>query len=667
MATAVTGKYSKWAYGTQPPMPRGAVSIEDFFDTRWWDRPTIYNPTGGGGGGAEETDEGAPGFDGTGQDGLGTFGPGWTGIGGGGQWSDNDDYALAGNGEDGQSGGVIVLPPASVAIEASRLHVYRIEVYSLAGARLATVTDWVSGKLNVRLDEASTVKIRVPGNSDAAALLARPNRIYVRDRWGFLIDSFRIQFRDRVREGDAIWYDVTGQSEIVRLKTEVVPVYDQPDETTTVREHIEALLALQLDDDPIVLDDIDDAIAEEAFALHLEDTTIFGALLTIQQILPRDLAGHFFLTPNGQLRWYIDFRRGPERVIAIGGQLTGVTDRTNWDDLINRLYLYGNGQDRSTRLTLVDAGEANEYIEDADSVTAYGRLSRIKIDRRIEKAETLLRVANRVVEEFSTPSITVTVNAADLAKSDEYAANYADLMIAAPYRAVDPGLGIDTSIDLVGMKIDLANPLAVRLELNNSERKLGDFTSDLISALTQPLDVNGDRYPTMGRNFSNGTTPDNLRAGDTRWNTGEDQAEMYDGDSWEPMGGGTPSDDPGTDIAEDDGIAGVADEYARADHTHKGMPFFSESTVGSLPTDHESGILGYVSGTTKQLWAFVDGQWVRLTVPVVTALPPIPDYGVAEVYWTSTGGTGDNQVWRAYAGQTKWVPTQKFTTKSGTP
>lgn len=55
-------------------------------------------------------------------------------------------------------------------------------------------------------------------------------------------------------------------------------------------------------------------------------------------------------------------------------------------------------------------------------------------------------------------------------------------------------------------------------------------------------------------------------------------------------------------------------------------------------------------------------------VGIVTALPAIPTSGMKEVYWTSGGGgTGDNQVWRAYAGQSVWYPTQKFTSKSGTP
>lgn len=59
----------------------------------------------------------------------------------------------------------------------------------------------------------------------------------------------------------------------------------------------------------------------------------------------------------------------------------------------------------------------------------------------------------------------------------------------------------------------------------------------------------------------------------------------------------------------------------------------------------------------------------------VPKLPPIPESGMLEVYWygspppegTPQPGTGDNQVWRAYAGQTRWTPTQKGTNYSGLP
>lgn len=62
------------------------------------------------------------------------------------------------------------------------------------------------------------------------------------------------------------------------------------------------------------------------------------------------------------------------------------------------------------------------------------------------------------------------------------------------------------------------------------------------------------------------------------------------------------------------------------------------------------------------------GGGTTMRVQTVLALPAIPTTGMKEVFWTSAGeGTGDDQVWRAYAGQTRWYPTQKWTSLSGTP
>lgn len=57
-----------------------------------------------------------------------------------------------------------------------------------------------------------------------------------------------------------------------------------------------------------------------------------------------------------------------------------------------------------------------------------------------------------------------------------------------------------------------------------------------------------------------------------------------------------------------------------------------------------------------------------LSVSVVNTLPAIPSSGAKIVYWTSAGvGTGDDQLWIAYAGQSAWTPMQFTTTHSGAP
>lgn len=57
-----------------------------------------------------------------------------------------------------------------------------------------------------------------------------------------------------------------------------------------------------------------------------------------------------------------------------------------------------------------------------------------------------------------------------------------------------------------------------------------------------------------------------------------------------------------------------------------------------------------------------------LSITPVLTLPPIPSSGARIVFWTSAGaGTGDDQMWMAFAGQTEWTAMQFATTLSGVP
>jgi len=57
-----------------------------------------------------------------------------------------------------------------------------------------------------------------------------------------------------------------------------------------------------------------------------------------------------------------------------------------------------------------------------------------------------------------------------------------------------------------------------------------------------------------------------------------------------------------------------------------------------------------------------------LAVPTVEVLPAIPATGSKTVYWTSAGaGTGDDQEWKAHAGQTAYTATQFTSSLDGEP
>lgn len=63
------------------------------------------------------------------------------------------------------------------------------------------------------------------------------------------------------------------------------------------------------------------------------------------------------------------------------------------------------------------------------------------------------------------------------------------------------------------------------------------------------------------------------------------------------------------------------------------------------------------------------GSLTGLVIDRVLTLPPVPTTGPRIVWWvdSSQGGTGDNQIWAACPGQSRWTPLQNWTWLDGTP
>lgn len=560
-----TGLIATWALGTQPLWPDPLVDIGDIFDRPPWERPTEDN----GGITLPDVDEvftgdpgfgNGPGFD-DGGSGVGVLdddGPGWQGGDGPGgiQWTPGDGSA-------GDGGTVTVVTGTgvvSIHIQAHRIRFYTIEVHDENNDLLTHVPGWTRGKLKLQVDKASELEFTIPYDAEGAADLVRPNTVWLRDRWGFVVDTFQIQKRRPRGTGDGSYYDIVCQGVISQLAEEVVVEYSEDSITATVLDHVTALMAQQQKGNPLEIGTISPSIAETELPFYVFDTTIHEALLRLQLLLPADARGRIYVDPQRRLQWRDEIGDTTEQIITRASNVWAIEAETDYTRMINRVYMYGEGQDPNYRLTLIDAGEAEEYLEDTDSQITYGLRPFQKQDRRIKKPETLLIFAERILSEFSTPPVTVSVELLDIAKAENAPAGWQDIYIGGQYRVQDTDLGIDYSIEIVGIEVDLAHPVPLRVDLTNQTRDLGDLFSVLIEQLQQPLDVDGERYPTMGRNYS-ATDPRIARAGDVRWSVADDRGEMHDGANWRDLGGDgdaaaiwylatTKAGLPNTDIAE---------------------------------------------------------------------------------------------------------------------
>lgn len=528
--TALIGDFE---IGVQPLWPPAELGLPDFFDRPSWERPTDdrpYDPPVPVGG--DDPFPGSPGFGGPGNSppSMGTPGFDPTTL-----------QTLIYTPGTGGTGGTITQVMSdgttiSILITSNRTRVYRIEVYDGDGDKICGVPGWTSGKLTRKLDHASTLEFSIPWDGEGAADLVRPNVVWLRDQWGFVIETFQIQRRCLRGSGDSSFIDVTCQGAIGQLGEEIVIQYAQDVATTTVIEHVEALLALQVKDAPMTLGEIDDEIAEIELPFFAMDTTIHAALLQIQMALPKEFRGRMYVDPQRRFQWRVAPGDDGAQVITRKRNVRGIESEIDYTALVNEIWMYGDGQDPATRLKLSDLeGHEDDYLQDTVSVSTYGVHPAIKVDRRIRYPETLHRVAERILEEFAEPPVVVRVDVLDLAKADDAPGGWENIEIGGQYRVVDLVLGIDQVVEIVGIETDLTRPVPIRVELANQTRSLGDLISGLVDALQQPIDVDGERYPTMGRNYTD-HEPRNPRAGDTRWNT--DRGQMYDGTEWRDMGGG---------------------------------------------------------------------------------------------------------------------------------
>lgn len=577
--TALVGDFMP---GTQYLWPQAAITLADVMDLPAWERPTLesgYTPPI-----ADDVFTGSPVFTGGG---TFTGAPGFNGD------PFTSSYWTPGAG--GDDGGTITVVDSNgdivaLNIRASRQTFYTIEVRDVDNDRVAVVPGWIRGRLRRTLDRASELKFTIPYDAEGAADLVRPNSVWLRDRWGFVIGTFQIQRRKPTGDGDASYYEIECVDSIAQLGDEVVLEYNAA--SGTVLDHVTALIALQFRDNPITIGDIDPEIADIELPFYAADTNIHEALLALQIAIPRDFRGRFYVDARRRLQWRLAPGDDTEQVITRAANVRSIEAETDYSLLVNRIYMYGEGQDVRDRLKLTDAGEAEEYIEDATSVSTWGLSPAIKVDRRIRHADTLLRVAERILEDFAEPQVSVSVELLDLAKADDNPDDWRDIEIGGRYRVVDTALALDTSVEIVGIETDLARPVPIRVELANQTKTLSDLITSLVDALQQPLDVDGERYPTMGRNYSSRDARV-ARAGDVRWNADDDRAEMHDGSTWQEIGAG-------------------------------GIPLYTATSKAGLPsTGIEAYALGFItSGDQQGAWFernAANDAWIGRTIWEVPA------------------------------------------------
>lgn len=566
---------------------------------------------------------------------------------------------------------------------------YTLEIVDPEGVKIGTLTTWNRGVYEANVGESARLSFTIPRSEPLLATLGHPNILVLRDRYGLVLDRFRARRSSEYNNEDGLFVDVKGRSLMDQLFREPVIDYAHED---TVQGHMERLLAVQVQDPPINLGAIDSAIAGYTVAIEAEVSNVLDIVRRIHEQLPLDIQGHFYISNNNQFRWRTIIGDIGRR-LTMGSNLRGIRKSIDDEDLITELYMFGEGQD----------GDARPQVVVTRNVDLYGRIPYVKVDRRITKIETLTARANAIIDQFSTPRVTIEVDALDLAKADS--ATYlalGDYFIGCKYRVEDPAQAISEEMTVIGLTYDLDNPVAVKMKSASRNQTLADVFRGIQETIPASTDVNeGERWPNIQRTYDGDETDVDYRDGDLSYQDNgikyrqledwvpitptyvvDTEADLPEGnipewatartrdnakqwkrnqaeDGWEEAGGGAASDDPGEPVVAEDPEAGTSEEYARADHTHLGMPFIEVANEAALPTDQPNGVIAY--STDKALWIRVDGAWVNIAlVYKATTKGGLPS-GVHETaFGRVTAGSDAGVMYKrnsgnsAYDAVTKW-------------
>jgi len=369
--------------------------------------------------------------------------------------------------------------------------VYQIYIFTVAGVKTAILENAGNISRSPRMNATPTLSFSLPANDAKAIYLTSA---YVVKVWNTVKEQFEgvYDIDDATERWDSggSFIDVNCSGLLARLEKTDNATYDTTATPKTPTQIITALVALQEFTPALTVGTIEPTTT---FAMAVENTNLLTSVLKCTEYL----GGHIDVSDAGALNWWNDPSGNPTREIRYRKNLRGMTRKVDYSKIRNKIYAYGAGETEA-QITLMDAGEAQEYIQDATSQTAYGtRIKRIT-DKRITHPATLLRWAQRYLAAYKDPVYSYTVDAVNLAAHPSFNFDLEELEIGQIVRIynddlTDPLTGgiIDVDVKVVALTTNLSDPKDIQIELANATPDLADLLGNTqeYQALSQNVAV----------------------------------------------------------------------------------------------------------------------------------------------------------------------------------
>lgn len=354
---------------------------------------------------------------------------------------------------------------------------YRIDLFDASGKRVAILQESILTSLDLDLaeDAAPQVTLSLPVDDPKSAYISP---LYSLKVWNmqtakYEFSVFKLLNPEIDDSSSTLEIKATYQGILTRLSDEHIDVYDTTSAGDTFANVIAALLAFQVNTPLITVGTLE---ISPHVAIAVESGNIYSALNSIRKAY----GGWFEVDAEYRLNWFADNTATPQRRIERRKNLKSMSYTPQYSEIINRVYAYGKGE-ADARINLTDAGEANEYIEDAASQALYGIRARQKIDKTITHPATLLKYAQRILEQYKDPPYQYSVDVLNLAELKDYDYSFESLGLDTRVRVIDDLLNVDVNTSIVSMSINLLNPEEISIELSSIKNDLSDLFGDILN------------------------------------------------------------------------------------------------------------------------------------------------------------------------------------------
>ena len=268
---------------------------------------------------------------------------------------------------------------------------------------------------------------------------------------------------------------VSGDTLTVTRAQQLTPASKHSAQTLVVKArsiaaHVRALLsAYPVDGFPISIDLIDPALESVVVAITIENCTLYDAIERLWTL--SGMSGMYQVTNSGRFAWLPSL--GGSGAINLGVNLLSVSRSVDDSNLCTRLYAYGAGASRESRVKLSDlSGVDVDYVE--NGVASFGVIPQSFTSTNIKDAATLKTVADSYITIMSSPYLSYTATAADLE-----ALNLGKSpTIGSAITITDSDLNIATEEKCLSIERDLSDPTAVAYTFAKYTRDLSDIIEE---------------------------------------------------------------------------------------------------------------------------------------------------------------------------------------------